>query len=95
MGDMGEVWQDIRLKNQVKKLQQLNWNTDVVMGLSVEYGFEVRQHTEYHMTLFNKKRNMWLDYWPSTSKAKWKNQTTKTFEIPDIEAYLMKHFKPE
>lgn len=95
MGDMGEVWQDIRLKEQIKRLHQLNWNTDVVDGLSVEYGFEVTKHSEVHFSLFHHTRGR-MDYWPSTGKAIWfhKKQTNKSFHIPDIEAYLMKHFNP-
>lgn len=94
MSEMGEYWAEKRLQDQIKKLKQLKWNTDVVLGYAVEYGYDIKQYTEHHICLFNNKRNMWLDYWPSTGKAKWKNQTTKTFHIPDIEAYLMKHFKP-
>lgn len=91
---MGEGWQEMRLQNQVKKLKQLNWNTDVVLGYAVEYEFEVKQHTEHHMALLHPKRG-WLNYWPSTNKAQWIHQGSKAFIVKDIEAYLMKHFNPK
>lgn len=96
MSESGEYWHEVRIKEQLQKLKQLNWNTDVVNGLAFEYGFKLTVHNDFHFSLFD-HNNIRMDYWPSTGKAMWfkKRQTNKTFHIPDIEAYLMKHFKPE
>lgn len=95
MSEEAEFWYQKREKDQIKKLRQLNWNTDVVDGLSVEYGFKVTKHSDVHFSLFHQSKGR-LDYWPSTSKAIWvhKKQTNKSFHIPDIEAFLNKNFKP-
>jgi hypothetical protein len=94
MSEMGEMWQDIRLKDQIKRIKQQNWNTDVVEGLSIEYRFRLVKHTEFHFSLY-KHNGVRMDYWPSTQKAIWfhKRKTNKAFNVTDIEAYLMKHFK--
>lgn len=94
MSEMGEYWAEKRLKDQVKKLKQLNWNSDVVMHMATEYGFQVKQHTEHHMAILHPERG-WMNYWPSTGKAQWRHQSAKPFDIKDIEAYLMKHFTPK
>lgn len=96
MSELGEYWHEVRIKEQIAKLHKLNWNTDVIDGLSVEYGFKVTKHTEFHFSLFHKLKGR-MDYYPSTGKAIWfhKRQTNKSFHIPDIEAFLMKHFKPK
>lgn len=88
-------WQDERLKEQIKKSRQLNWNIDVVYWAAFEYGFRVVQHNENHLSLhFSKKKR--LDYWPNINKGLWyyKNKSEgKPFDIPDIEAYLIDYFK--
>lgn len=94
MSEMAEYWQENRLKDQIKKAKQLIWNTDVVLHSANEYGFKVKQHTEYHLALLHPDRG-WLNYWPSTGKAQWVYQSSKPFHIKDIEEYLMKHFKPK
>lgn len=96
MSELGEHWHEIREKEQIKKIRQLNWNTDVVDGLSVEYGFRVVKHSEVHFSLYHREKGR-MDYWPSTSKGIWfhKRQTNKSFHIPDIEAFLNKHFKKQ
>lgn len=90
MSELGEYYQEERVKNQAEKEKRRKWNTDVVNGLSVEYDFKVWKCSETHFRLFHKKRGA-LNYWPSTQKGKWDNG--QSFPIPDIEGYLMKHFK--
>lgn len=91
MSGIGEYYQEQRKQIQAQKEKNRIWNTDVVDGLSVEYGFDVWKCSETHFRLFHPKRGA-LNYWPSTQKGKWDNG--KSFSIPDIEVYLMIHFKP-
>jgi hypothetical protein len=74
------------------KAQRLKWNTEVVLFLAGEFDFEVKTHSEFHLSLMHPKRGR-MDYWPSTQKAIWLKENGKTFHIEDIEQYLMKHFK--
>ena len=98
MSELGEYYQEQKGKLICKKAKALEWNTFVVMGLSVEYDFKVVIHTEFHLSLFHPERGR-MDYYPSTSRAGWFNKNNKvygkSFHIPDIEAFLMKHFKPK
>lgn len=97
MSDYGDYCREQREKTQTQKAKNLKWNTDVVLGYAVEYEFEVKQHSDYHMSLFHPERGR-FDYWPSTSKGGWfqnNKMLGKPSRIPDIEAYLMKHFKPK
>lgn len=96
MSEMGEYWQEKRLKDQVKKLHSLNWGVDVIYGLCEELNFTVKKHSDVHFSLirYDKVR---LDYWPSTGVGLWfhKRQTNKSFHIKDIEAFLYKNFKQQ
>lgn len=97
MSELGEYYQDKRAKDQARKEQFRIWNTDVIDGLSVEYGFKVVKHTKHHFSLYHPMRGR-MDYWPSTGKHGWFNKNKiygKITFIPDIEDYLMKHFKPK
>jgi len=91
MSELGEYYQQQRAANQAEKEKRRKWNTDVVDGLSVEYGVKVWKCSETHFRLFHPKRGA-LNYWPSTQKGRWDNG--QSFAIPDIESYLMKHFRP-
>lgn len=95
MSELGEYYQEQREKLRGKKAKALEWNTSVVLGLSVEYDFKVISHTEFHLSLFHKEKGR-LDYYPSTGKARWtKDVYKKTFHVKDIESYLMTNFKPK
>lgn len=97
MSELGEYYQDKRAEEQSLKAKRLKWNTDVVMGLSVEYNFKVLKHEEWHLSLIHPKKGR-MDFWPTVNKILWwgkkKHATGKATVIKDIEAYLMKHFKP-
>lgn len=97
MSELGEYYQDKRAEEQSLKAKRLKWNTDVVMGLSVEYNFKVVQHAAWHFSLFHKTKGR-MDYWPTVDKTLWwgkkKRPHGKATVIKNIEAYLMKHFKP-
>ncbi len=86
------------------KADILKWNTDVVFGMAEEYGYEVRKHTDTHFSLIHPTKGR-FDYFPSTGRGGWFNQSKthggklkqygKTFQIKDIEVYVIQHFKPE
>lgn len=93
MGEMGDDFRQMRDEKQKKNADRLKLNTEIVLFLAGELDYEVKQHSEVHMSLFhpNKRR---MDYWPSTSKAIWfiKGEATKSFFISDIEQYIYSHF---
>jgi predicted NUDIX family NTP pyrophosphohydrolase len=96
MSELGEYYQEQRAANQKEKEKRRKWNTDVVDGLSAEYGFNVVKHTEHHFSLYHPTRGR-MDYWPSTGKHGWFNKNKvygKIIVIQDIEAYLIANFKP-
>jgi len=96
MSELGEYYQEKRAAYQIEKEKRRKWNTDVIDGLSVEYGFKVVKHTEHHFSLYHPTKGR-MDYWPSTGKHGWFNKNKvygKITVVPDIEDYLMKHFKP-
>ena len=97
MSEMAEMFRSFDEQQKDKRKKNLKWNTDVLLWAEVEYGFELKKHTDYHYSLIHPKRGR-MDYWPSTNKLGWFNKNKmygKPIMISDLEAYLMKHFKPE
>lgn len=87
--------QEERLKQQIKKLKQINWNVDCIYWFAFEYDFKIKQHSDTYFSLYFTKHQR-LDYWcdKNVGQRFYKNQSQgKPFEIPDIEAYLLKYFK--
>jgi hypothetical protein len=100
MGDIGELWNDIRKKQQQTKSDRLKNNTEILLIRQAEFEFELTTHSEYHYSLYQPGTNNRFDYWPSTGKGGWFDKKTNTmygkpFFIQDIEAFILKHFKPE
>lgn len=97
MSELGEYYQDKKVKDRARKEEMRRWNTDVIDGLSIEFDFKVVKHSEYHFSLYHPQRGR-CDYWPSTGRMGWFHKGElygKPLFIPDIEAYLIKHFAPK
>jgi hypothetical protein len=100
MSEMADMYREFDERQKVKRQKNLKWNTDVLLWAEVEYGFRLVKHTEYHYSLYHPIKGR-MDMWPSTGKISWFNKVPKVGRphsptvIKDIEAYLMKHFKPE
>lgn len=97
MSDIADMYREFDERQKAKRKKNLKWNTDVLLWAEVEYGFKVVKHTEYHYSLYHPTKGR-VDYYPSTCKKQnFKNGKPigKPVILKDIEAYLMKHFKPE
>lgn len=96
MSDMGDCYREKREHDQAVKSKRLKSNSEIVLFLAGELGFNIIMHSEVHFSLFHPVKGR-LDYWPSTRKGVWFEKTkpaSKSFVIQDIEAYILKHFKP-
>lgn len=96
MSDMGDYYRDKKEHDRTLKSKRLKSNSEIVLFLAGELGFDVTMHSEVHFSLFHPDKGR-MDYWPSTRRAVWflKNKpASKSFVIQDIEAYIFKHFKP-
>lgn len=72
------------------------WNRDVVLGMAFEYGYEVKQHCDTHMSLIHPTKGR-MDFWPTAGKCGWfhgNKMYGKAFKVEDIEAYIMRMFNP-
>lgn len=94
MSDMGDMYRLKRDQLQKENAKRLKWNTDVVMSLAADLEFVVKQHNDVHFSLIHPTDGR-MDYWPSTGRACWVKgkRAAKSFRIPDIESYILKHFK--
>ena len=85
-------FKEMRQERFERRQKHQKSNTEIVMGYQgdVNYDFDVQIIAEYHLRLFNDEKK--LDYFPQRGKATWVG-TNKYFTIPDIEQFIMKHFK--
>lgn len=87
-----EDFKEMREERHQRRIKRQGSNTEIVLGYQgdIDYDFEVQIIAEYHLRLFNDEKK--LDYFPQRGKATWVG-TNKYFTIPDIEQFIMKHFK--
>lgn len=68
----------------------VNWNKEVVDGLSGMHDFKVVRIQDYHLRLINHYGKQ-LDYFPKSRKATWVG-TNHWIYIADIEIFIEKTF---
>lgn len=85
-------YKEMRQERTERRQKHQKSNTELVLLYQgdLEYDFEVQTIAEYHLRLFNDEKK--LDYFPQRGKATWVG-TNKYFTIPDIEQFIIKHFK--
>lgn len=84
-------------EQEIIKVYQKKWNTDVIHWLAYELGFRLVKHNDLHYSLHQSK-NKRLDYWPANGTGLWYYKNTssgKPSKILDMEVYVLKHFKSD
>ena len=69
MGDMADIWRDIKAYWRVKRNKNLKEAKATILN-----GVLFTKHTEYHYSLRYPLQGERLDYWPSRNKWRWKNR---------------------
>jgi len=87
-----EDFKEMRQEKAARRQKHQKSNTELVLLYQgdLEYDFEVQTIAEYHLRLFKDKKK--LDYFPQRGRATWVG-SNKYFTIPDIEKFIMAHFK--
>ena len=93
MSDYGDMQHEMREQSQKKKAIRRKSNSELVRLYEAEYNYTLKEHTEFHFSLFHPKVGR-MDYWPSSGTAVWfdkRGRQGKHFKITDIEQYIFKH----
>lgn len=93
MSELGDSWHQLRDESQKYRQKKQSDNTDIVMHLAGEYGFEVKVIQEYQLRLSHPSGKP-LDYFPQRGKATWLG-SNRWFKIKDIEAFIIDHWQKE
>ena len=94
MGDMGDMWNEIREAGKQHRHDKQNWSKELLEALCLDHGIEMREIAEYQFRLTKSTETDFrkIDIYPQRQKFHNLKDNSRG-KYKDLESFVIHHFK--
>lgn len=96
MGDMGDMWNELKEESKKHRHDKQNWSKELLLVLCVDHGIEMREIAAHQFRLFKAmiRGDKKIDVYPQTQKFHNLKDNSRG-KYKDLEAFVIHHFKQQ